>query len=232
VGGWSELDSLASNVHTPWATTTGLPSGIAEARRVQPARDASVAADVAVPALQALGCGIAAAMLATGAAIWQVWPWWLPLATLGTVAPVVWAILLVDHRRALWRIEEIFGADLDGDSQAGPPEPEPPTRLDVSIEDPDGQPRHGLFVDLPAGMTADQFIEFARQVADGDSLAQGRWTGGGNLLSRAQFDSLMQRLERAGLVDWRDPTAPARGRQLTARGGKILAKIASEHARA
>lgn len=111
------------------------------------------------------------------------------------------------------------------------------TTLNRSIENPKmlsikviecneiGESKHTQLIDLPKGISQATFLEFCQEIVNGDGLAQGRWTGAGNLFSRAQFDSLMQRLERAGLVDWRDPTAPARGRVLTGKGMEIMTEI-------
>lgn len=88
-----------------------------------PARQPAVAADVAVPALQAaitgmlFGAGVVAVARPEGAerALLVFGGVWL------TVSLLTWLILLADTRALLRVIERLAGEDLDGDGQVGQP---------------------------------------------------------------------------------------------------------------
>jgi hypothetical protein len=59
---------------------------------------------------------------------------------------LAWAVLLGEHRRLLWEIERVSGADLDGDGAVGVPEAKT-TRVEVT-ERTNGHTRM-RFVDVP-----------------------------------------------------------------------------------
>jgi len=92
--------------------------------RWKPVRPAAVEADVKVPLYQSLVCGaVGGVLVGGGAALGGMgWPSLL-YAAIGGAGSVgaSWLLLLSDHRRSLWEIEKIIGADLDGDGYKGPP---------------------------------------------------------------------------------------------------------------
>lgn len=197
-----------------------------EATRQTPARPATLESEFWVPLFQALGCGLAVGGPLVLLCHFQGWPSDLALFAGVTVAPIAWIVLLADHRRLLWQTDTIRGIAADPE----PPLELPPaqTVLELTTQDERGRLAKMQYVDLPAGITEAQIVTFAAAVIGGDTLAQGRWTGGGNPFSRAQYDALMARLQRAGLVDWKSGT-PAQGRELTPRGHRVLSKMAGGH---
>ena len=112
----------------PWQPSHSVPAvqqpeipSFTEATRRSPARPATVEGDFAVIALQALGCGMAAAILSIGG-IWQGdWPWWSPVIALGSGTSISWFILLYSQRKHLWIIEKVIGLDIDGDGAISEP---------------------------------------------------------------------------------------------------------------
>jgi hypothetical protein len=73
------------------------------------------------------------------------------------------------------------------------------------------------------GIEAATLRDFFRAVAAGGTLAVGSWVGAGKTFSRPQYDSLMDKLERAGLVVNQGGNV---GRVLTAAGRGVFKKLA------
>lgn len=83
----------------------------------EPARSASWESDFIVPLAQSVVTGLPLG-IAT-AAIWSIQAG-VTVAALSWFSTWLW--LLRDHNAQLWKIEEIFNADLDGDGQIGKPQ--------------------------------------------------------------------------------------------------------------
>lgn len=181
----------------------------------EPAREPSLAADVAVPALQAVvsalagGCLTAVACWLFGLPSWTIW------ATVAAVFAISWAVRLQFSEASTWRT-----------ASPVPPEPAPrqpaTVRLEVSELDPSGGVRRMSIADVPAD--DDRLREFARRVLDGESLSVHRWTAGpGRMFSRAEFDQLADSLTRAGFVVQGRGNKP---RMLTERGRRVFRRLA------
>jgi hypothetical protein len=189
-----------------------------ELRFEQPTRTPTAQGDVLVPLAQAGISGLLAGvlsgvvLLATEAGVSA----WIPAAIGAAVGGFVWAKLLVDHRRLL-RSTEVW-TRRDKDPIAAQPQG---IRLEVKRDrGPDIGPGY-LFAELPT--TAQAFRTWAQGVTGGRSLAQSAWTGKGRPFSRSDYEELLAFLERARVVRWVNPDAPAQGRELTRMGQEALA---------
>lgn len=91
----------------------------------RPARPAEVGSDVFVPLGQSVITGLLVGALVTLLAGWvfhvelAVFDTWVRVALLVTTGS--WLLLLNAHRKLLWVIESIVGADVTGDGVTGPP---------------------------------------------------------------------------------------------------------------
>ena len=113
-----------------------IPMGARYERR-RPVRDPHVESDVVTPILQAAFSGLIGTMASGAIAGLAGWPKPVLVGAVGGagVVSVTWFWLLRQHRALLWEIEEIAGADLDGDGRIGQPEQEPEMRrVDVRPE--------------------------------------------------------------------------------------------------
>lgn len=152
-------------------------------------RSADVRADVIVPFLQSfVGCvAVTAALILLQAN---------PRIAAGVgilVFCVAWVILLIDHRRGLWMLEEFTGLDLDYDGVVGEPEPEV-VRVEI-VRDEQGA-RGMSFLDLPikpselrqiAELVINQGVAFSRDGLSG-------------VLSQPRYNRLAQTMEDRGLL--------------------------------
>lgn len=207
-------------------TYTGAWDDIYQAR---PARPASVAADVAVPGLQALISGlIAGALTLAGALAFDYRLEYAGAVALAVLA-IAWALLLADHRRLLWAVENLTRRDLDGDGETGKPAAAEPARLVLEVKHTGTGEKRGLdFHHL--GIDAYAFLLWARAALEGQTLAVGAWVGRSRPFSRGQYDALMGELERAGIIRLSDPKNPQSGRELTAPGRAALRACVREYA--
>lgn len=87
-------------------------------RTSSPARAANPISDVVVPFAQSVITGIPV-LIASGA----LWDWRVGIVAGSASWFLTWQWLLRDHNAQLWRIEEIFNADIDGDGYVGEPQP-------------------------------------------------------------------------------------------------------------
>ena len=195
-------------------------------RTTTPGRLAHLESDVFVPVLQA--AAIAAAVgLASGVLVllWigpgrnlqggALWSWAGRIA--GTAAVLALAAATVGfvlgHRRALWRVEELIGADLDGDRQVGEPEPPKVTRIEL-VED---QGKHRRFVALP--VPDDKLRLVARACLwHGKQFSRRELS---RILSQGEYTKLADAMLGGGLLR-ETPT----GRELTASGRAVLRRYA------
>ncbi|HEY75785.1 MAG TPA: hypothetical protein G4O00_06345 [Thermoflexia bacterium] len=173
--------------------------------------------EVLVPAGQAwligFGVGLGSLALSIPLAIWQHWPWWVPLAVavgLACLAFGIAAVLLVlDHRRLLWAWEEAVRFDLDGDGVVGEPESEkaltPEEPRFAYVNDPYRRRRL---------LAARDFRFFLREAYDGRGTTWRAWDGvvlpSGRRVTRPLWEEYTERLLKAGLAVRDYPTAPLR----------------------
>ena len=227
LAGFEELHNYPASVRRfQEVGTAALPVGVVEFSREQPARAASMESDVWVPAAQAGLAGLAGSISLCVTVAWS-WPWYTPLLAAGCVMCGTWGYLLADHRRLLRSVERVVNRDLDRDGTIGEPapavDPEPgPTTIEVTV--PRGQSNSVYF--LETDVEPETLRGFCRAVTSGRAgLAVGAWVGAGRPFSRPQYDTLMNELTRAGLVE---NAGGNQGRQLTRAGRHVLARIAEE----
>jgi hypothetical protein len=174
-------------------------------------RQGTLEADVLVPAGQALVIGLAVILGGLGAgfplALWQSWPvrWVLVGAFgLGLTSTAGAAIILVaDHRRLLWAIEERLHVDLDGDHVAG------------DAADGDGE-RPFIYVRNvkrdKRQVSSSDFRAFLRGAYNGKGTTWRSWKGerlpSGRKVTRQQWEDYTGRLLRAGVAVREYETAP------------------------
>ena len=190
----------------------------------EPARAASVASDVAVPALQSLISGVVAGAVTLALCVAFGWQMRIAGAVALAVLALAWVWLLVDHRRLLWAVENLTHADVNRDGAIGQLEP---ARLVLEVKHSGGE-RSG-FDFLHLGIDQADFLTWARAVLGGQSLAVGQWVGRGRLFTRGQYDALMSELERAGIVRAADVRNPQSGRELSPAGRAALRACVREH---
>lgn len=183
----------------------------------EPTRAATVESELIVPAGQAAFTALLVLLLAADVCF-VPWPW----AGLGGlflgVLLALWLALVVDGRKALWRLERSIGLDIDQDGDIGEPEPK---RFVIELSQQTTAGRRTAWLDIPT--TPEQFAPVARAAVNGLSLSQDSWTGAGNPFSRAQWAALRDRLLELELLAWKDATAPRQGLELTGDGRRALA---------
>lgn len=214
------LAEFETSALTPWQPPITPTGGAFEASRERPIRALNIESDFLTPLLQAGALGVFVGLGGLYAA-WQLDLAW-HLSCLGglSVTGLGFAAIVGLNRKLLWQVEKITHTDLDGDGQTGEPAPPAPP-MEVIHKTETGKITSMYRLALPASLTTDKLLQFA-QGAPVKGLSQGVWTGGGNLFSRAEFDTLMSELERAGIVVWIDPQNHAQGRQLTRAGLSAL----------
>ena len=194
-----------------YAIGEALDAGASWERR-SPARRASVSSDVGVPLAQTLVTGVVLALgVGTGAALFgQSWRSFV-YAGVGFAAGVVvsWFALLGDHRRALWTVERVIGADLDGDGIEGaPPAERPRVPVEVTQTREDGRLAKMIFANLDC--SEEQLEQLARGLLRGKSFTLAAWTGSGGAFSRGEFERVRDELLAAGLAGERTGTRSRR----------------------
>lgn len=221
-GGWrrrrrEELDSSVSAL-APYEPTLP-PGGYFSAERRRPARPANIESDFIVPLLQAL----AAATLTTIAALYlsiffDLFVWHLA-CFIGLVVGGLWfAFALFLGRELLWIVERVTNQDFDGDGYIGQPDPEPRTfePLEVIHRSETGSIKAMFRLDVDVDDS--RLEQFFMALGHGESLAEAIWIGDGNLFSKGEYGRLLNELQRAGLIEWKNPNAHSQGRQLTDHG--------------
>jgi len=217
--GYQSVSSVASGARGAVA-----PADQWDVYHSEPARAASVASDVAVPALQSLISGVVAGAVTLALCVAFGWQMRIAGAVALAVLALAWVWLLVDHRRLLWAVENLTHADVNRDGAIGQLEP---ARLVLEVKHSGGE-RSG-FDFLHLGIDQADFLTWARAVLDGRSLAVGQWVGRGRLFTRGQYDALMSELERAGIVRAADVRNPQSGRELSPAGRAALRACVREH---
>ncbi len=196
-----------------------------EIRFEQPARAASVQADVQVPALQAAVTGLFVGAGFFIGALWLTiakgWAWYIPpsagaLAWLAT-AGLMWSNLLTDSRALLRKVESYVGRDLDGDGKVGPPET---VSIRVEAVEEKGHTTYDIlhnraelarvFTALEAGRIARISRPALMEIGISDHAAR----------------VILNELKAGAFIDY--PSGPTAGAELTARGRALSRKLARE----
>lgn len=193
-----------------------------------PSRAPNLAGDLLVPLGQATVTGLLAGTLLSLALVGlnfpaPAWHVWIGASLLATTCS--WVVLLVEHRRLLWRVETLVGYDLNHDGVVGSPEKR---RLEVELH----AGRSTVFVGSDfLEMDDDHLLAFATGLSRGNGLAEGDWgknrrafPGGIN-----DFRAFRARLLAAGLVRFVNADAPNLGYVLTPSGRAVFRRLA-EHA--
>jgi len=189
----------------------------------EPARAASVGSDVAVPALQALISGVVAGAVVLALCVAFGWALRIAGAVALAVLAITWLLLLIDHRRLLWAVENLTRADLDHDGAVG----EPVTlRLEVKHSGNGGR----RFDFLHLGVSDAAFLQWASAVVAGRSLAVSSWVGRGQGFSRSEYDAMLAELERSEIVEKSGKGTNAAW-VLTPEGREALRECVREYAR-
>lgn len=171
--------------------------------------------------LLSVGSG-AVAFLALGLLAWASgWAVRVALGGAGFVMLVVWGAWM-------YRIPSLMVARESVVMEA----PASPATRDVapvvSVEIAEPERGRLSFLDVP--MEPSELIDFARGLCAGRPLSESEWSGGGRLLSRAQFRSLRAALMDRGFAVWRDADSPQLGVQLTPSGRALVRELARARA--
>jgi len=143
--------------------------------------------------------------------VWLRWTWRIPVTLAAVSAVLVWFVTLVDTRQLLRKVESVVGQDVDGDGEIAPQQHV--TSIAVRLEEP-GEFARDLFLRFD-GVQPVQLNELFLGALRGVSLAESRWTGDGQIFSKAKFVMVRERLIEADLLAWNNVTAHAQGVGLT-----------------
>lgn len=196
-----------------------------EAKRISPARPASLESDVKVPLAQAAITGGVAIIGIGMLALAFHWPIVIAPAVGGGVFILAWVVLLIDHRSLLKTIETIINRDLDGDKRVGPVAM-PPVR--VEYHEHEEQRDRTVFSDLPVPRRAGPagLITFARAVAlQGDTFSER--TAGDHGYTREEWQELRDEFIEQAWAAWNHPNEPRQGVTLLRAGQMVLRKVAA-----
>jgi hypothetical protein len=147
------------------------------------------------------------------AAWWQVWI----TATLVTTT-VAWLLLLGEHRRLMWSVERVLGADLDGDGVKG----EPDERVVLVNSEQSRQ----IEAEREATRRVSQFAQFVAQIPVRGTAAR-TWE---REIGRDRYQEYRAALLRMGWAKW-NSTKPdgssneRRGWSLTVPPEDVLRRI-------
>lgn len=188
-------------------------SGVSLAEFVQPARAATVSADVVVPLLQSLVSGGAAAALTVLPTIYFDLSWLAPLLAFSLAVTGVWLKLLAESRQSLWQVERYQREPVESAAPTTKP-----TEISVRLAVSDRQSVR--YAHLP--IEHEKLKTVARGLLGGRSFAVSTWCGNGKPLSRSQFETLREWLLSNGYAQWRDGANRQLGIDFTARGQALL----------
>lgn len=198
---WPQEATLQSTTSTPLEPAPLVPTYSKWERR-QPARPATWESDFLVPLAQSAVWGLIGGVLAVSLPVFvEGWPWWTPLLAFMLSTSLAWWIISADHQRALWIVEKIINRDIDGDGQAGEPEPENQKSISLEVTHKN---EAGIFLkmfrfDLYESITESLFQEWGREVLKREDLTQARWVSR-TKFNREAYTDLLDKLEKAGLV--------------------------------
>lgn len=203
-----------------WREREAWSAGISEAieagssyERREPIRIGDLRSDFILPLAQAVGCSIAAGILA--AILWGSAG--AALRSAGVVFSLAWFLLLIDNRSGLWIVERITGRDLDRDGSIG--RPARPVRVEVV----DREGRSMRWPAMPLG--EEKLRDLARAIVVTRSpysrraLCRDR-----QVLTQNEYENLSRALLEAGLL--RD--LPGNNRELTPAGRAMMRQLLEE----
>jgi hypothetical protein len=161
-------------------------------------------------------------VMATAAVPVAVWGWWPGLIPLGGLASLWIAPYLMNSvNQEQWTKEKRVYAEPPKQKPLEPEQKKKVVGLEIDHRNQHGRSRQ-LF-ELPAGVSEGMFNEFVQGIiSGGKSTAEGGWTGGGNLFSKAQYTAVREILIESGLGYWKG--AKNQGWDLTAAGRGALGK--------
>jgi hypothetical protein len=209
---WQRQDGTAYPMGNA-ALGAALEAGASWERR-EPARPAELAGDVAVPLAQAVITGV------IGGLVGGLLSGWAPGLVAGSLTfGASWLILLVDHRRGLWLVERLIGADIDQDGSVG--EPARFVRVEVSEKTKGGE--KVKYSDIPASDKQLRELALAlfvkRQPFSRKALA-----GKGKPFSDPQFRKLQKVMRDADLL-WPAGEGHNAGFKLNSAGRQFLTQF-------
>ncbi len=217
--GWEQVKTtdFAATARWPFATTANAaawPAGATWERRA-PVRKADLAADVLTPAAQSAITALVGAV--AGGLLTR------DLAGAGLGAAITfsatWLTLLKAHRAALWAVERVTGADLDGDGAVGRPsasEPAPAT-VRVELKEEKRNAERWRWLDLP--VSDEKLTRVARAVLE-QGVAFSR-RGLADVLTQNEYEKLAAAMLAGGLL----VDLPGNKRELTAAGRALLRQM-------
>ncbi len=212
--GWERRTFSAFGV----GSVSAIPAGVEWERR-RPVRSAAVESDVVTPVLQSaisgLVIGVVASVVAVVASVPR--PVLIGVGAGSGVLAVTWGVLLGEHRRLLWEVERIIGADVDGDGVAGDPvtveSDLQPQVTRVEVDERHNGSRRIRYVDVPL---SDRELErLARAVLERRERFSRR--GLSDLLSQSQYSAVYSAMLDGGLL-----FDTGNGNELTAAGRAFL----------
>lgn len=165
----------------------------ADLETVTPARTPCLTGDCLVPAFQSAVTGALIGTLATLTLTWLDFPvaWWqVWIASTLVTTTCVWLLLLGEHRRLMWTVERVLGADLDGDGVKGDPE----ERVVLVNSEQSRQ----IEAEREAARRVSQFAQFVAQIPVRGTAAR-EWEGE---LGRGRYQEYRAALLRMGWATW------------------------------
>lgn len=194
----------------------------------EPARAASLEADVLVPlSISLLSGALLAALLVF--LIREVrpgllqHPWNAWLLTMLAVASGVWLCQIVGWRELLWKVEKQFNIDITGDGVMGNPR----RTLEVDART---TAQHWQYVSSEwLGIDDDGLIRLAGGLVAGRSLTEAEWRKDPAFPQGInQFRQVRSRLMKAGLLEKAEPGRINSSFVLTAAGRAVMRRLAEE----
>lgn len=129
---------------------------------------------------------------------------------------IVWVILLTNWHKLVNRLEKFTGFDIDGDGDIADIPAPPPLRVDITEDDG----RSVRFAYLPA--PSDKLQKMASMILSGSNFSESFFVGSGKLFTRSQFAELRGVMLKRGLLEWNNPSSPARGVVFTKTGLAVI----------
>lgn len=139
------------------------------------------------------------------------------IATGFCAAGWMWFRRLGVYDGLLWTVEEITGADLDGDGEVGQP---PVNRVEVELRR-NGKPWKFESLEI----SQDRLIKLARAVAGGGSFANRTALDCG--IPREEFEALRNKFVSRAWAEWKGEPGTTQGVRLTDEGLDIIGEIAT-----
>ncbi len=187
----------------------------------RPARPASVSSDVAAPALQSLVTAAAASFVAILPAVAFDLTWLIVPAAGAFAFAATWALLLAEHRRALWEVETYQREPVDAPAAAEPAKAT--TRLAVTLGN--------VHQERELPVEPDALLRLARALAGGARpFSERELVGAGLLSGRAQYEQVREALLKLNWLRWKNANDRRQGLDWTAPGRAGLKALADGRA--